>query len=213
MLGERLARLVSFEALKLAAGAVLISPYIPLIFMGEEYGEESPFLYFVSHSDPDLIAAVREGRKSEFQDFKWAGVSPDPQSPETFLRSMLGWEKRREGRHKVLLEFYRRLIQLRKGIPALSNTDRKSIEVSGVEKIILLRRWRDESHVFCIMNFHEENITFHAQLPNGSWKKILDSSDEIWGGFGSSLPGMIEPGQELTIRPHGFALYEMKAQA
>jgi maltooligosyltrehalose trehalohydrolase len=208
MLGERLARLVSFEALKLAAGAVLLSPYIPLIFMGEEYGEESPFLYFVSHSDPDLIAAVREGRKSEFQDFKWEGVPPDPQSPETFLRSRLRWEKRREGRHKVLFEFYRRLIQLRKGIPALSNPDRNNIEVSGMEKIILLRRWCDESHVFCIMNFHEENIIFHAHLPNGRWKKILDSSDEMWGGSGSSLPGMIEKEQELTIRPLGFALYE-----
>jgi len=210
MLGERLARLVSFEALKLAAGAVLLSPYIPLIFMGEEYGEESPFLYFVSHSDPDLIAVVREGRKAEFQDFKWQEEPPDPQSPETFLQSRLRWEKRREGRHKVLLEFYRRLIQLRKGIPALSNPDRKSIEVSGMaeEKLIFLHRRCDESYMFCIMNFHEENIVFHAQLPNGSWKKILDSSDEIWGGSGSSLPGIIEPGQELTIRPLGFALYE-----
>ena len=208
MFGERLARLVSFEALKLAAGAVLLSSYIPLIFMGEEYGEESPFLYFVSHSDPDLIAAVREGRKMEFQDFKWEGVPPDPESHETFLRSRLGWEKRREGRHKVLFEFYRRLIQLRRVIPALSNPDRNNIEVSGMEKIILLRRWCDESHVFCIMNFHEENIVFHVQPPNGSWKKIFDSSDEMWGGSGSSLPGMVEKEQELTIRPLSFALYE-----
>jgi len=208
MLGERLARLVSFEALKLAAGAVLLSPYIPLIFMGEEYGEESPFLYFVSHSDPDLIAAVREGRKAEFQEFQQKGEPPDPQSHETFLRSRLRWGKRREGRHKVLFEFYRRLIQLRRVIPALSNPDRNSIEVSVMEKIILLRRWCDESHVLCIMNFHEENIIFHAQLPNGRWKKILDSSDEIWGGSGSSLPGMIEKEQELTIRPLGFVLYE-----
>lgn len=208
MLGERLVKLVSFEALKLAAGAVLLSPYIPLLFMGEEYGEESPFLYFVSHSDPDLIAAVREGRKAEFQDFRWEGEPPDPQSPETFLKSRLRWEKRREGRHKVLLEFYRRLIRLRKGIPALLNPDRKSIEVSGMEKLILLRRWCDESHVFCIMNFHEEDIVFHAHLPDGSWERIFDSSDEIWSGSGSSLPGMMEKEQELTIRPLSFALYE-----
>ncbi|MEA1943754.1 MAG: malto-oligosyltrehalose trehalohydrolase [Euryarchaeota archaeon] len=214
MLGERLARLVSFEALKLAAGAVLLSPYIPLIFMGEEYGEESPFLYFVSHSDPDLIAAVREGRKAEFQDFKWQEEPPDPQSHETFLRSRLRWEKRGEGRHKVLLEFYRRLIQLRRLIPALSNPERKSIEVSGMEeeKLVFLRRWHDESQVLCIMNFNRRDITFHAHLPNGRWKKILDSSDEIWSGSGSSLPGMIEKGQELTIRPLGFALYEMKVR-
>jgi len=208
MLGERLSKLVSFEALKLAAGAVLISPYIPLIFMGEEYGEESPFLYFVSHSDPDLVAAVREGRKMEFQDFKWGGVPPDPQSRETFLRSRLGWEKRREGRHNVLIEFYRRLIQLRRTISALSNPDRNSLDVSGMDKIILLRRWCDESHVFCVMNFHCEDIVFHAPIPNGRWKKIFDSSDEIWSGSGSSLPKMIAGGQELTIRPLSFALYE-----
>ncbi len=63
MLGERLATLVPFDALKLAAGAVLLSPYIPLLFMGEEYGEESPFLYFTSHLDPDLAEAVRRGRR------------------------------------------------------------------------------------------------------------------------------------------------------
>jgi maltooligosyltrehalose trehalohydrolase len=208
MLGERLAKLVSFDALKLAAGAVLLSPYIPLIFMGEEYGEESPFLYFVSHSDPDLIAAVREGRRMEFQDFKWGGVPPDPQSRETFLQSRLRWDARREGRHKVLFEFYRRLIQLRRTIPALSNLNKNNLDVLGVEKVILLRRWHGESHVFCAMNFHYEDIVFHVPLPNGRWKKILDSSDEIWSGSGSSLPEMVEGGQELTIRPLGFALYE-----
>ncbi|MBD3290350.1 malto-oligosyltrehalose trehalohydrolase, partial [candidate division KSB1 bacterium] len=73
MMGERLSHLISFEGLKLAAGVLLLSPYIPLIFMGEEYGESSPFLYFVSHGDPNLIKAVREGRKSEFKSFRWKG--------------------------------------------------------------------------------------------------------------------------------------------
>ena len=78
MFGERLSGLVSFEALKLAAGAVFLSPYIPLLFMGEEYGEESPFLYFVSHSDPALVRAVREGRKNEFKAFSWQQGPPRP---------------------------------------------------------------------------------------------------------------------------------------
>lgn len=92
--GERLSRLISFDGLKIAAGMVILSPYIPLLFMGEEYGEDIPFLYFVSHSDPDLVKAVREGRKHEFRSFRWEGEPPDPQDTETFLRSEIVWGKR-----------------------------------------------------------------------------------------------------------------------
>src|SRR5262249_23569043 len=77
--GERLTALTDFEGLKLAAGLVLLSPYVPLLFMGEEYGETSPFLYFVSHGDPALIDAVRRGRREEFKKFAWQGEPPDPQ--------------------------------------------------------------------------------------------------------------------------------------
>ena len=78
MKGERLSQLISFEGLKLAAGAIILSPYIPLLFMGEEYGEEVPFTYFVSHSDPELIQMVRQGRKQEFKHFHYDGEPPDP---------------------------------------------------------------------------------------------------------------------------------------
>ena len=70
MLGERPSQLVSFEMQKLMAGAVMSSPYLPMLFMGEEWGELNPFLYFVSHSDSDLIDAVRQGRKKEFAAFQ-----------------------------------------------------------------------------------------------------------------------------------------------
>jgi maltooligosyltrehalose trehalohydrolase len=80
MLGERLSALLSFEAKKLAACAVLLSPYVPLFFMGEEYDEPAPFLYFISHEDEALVRAVRDGRKAEFAAFKWQGEPPDPQS-------------------------------------------------------------------------------------------------------------------------------------
>ncbi len=214
VLGERLSTIVSFEALKLAAGAVVLSPYIPLLFMGEEYGEESPFLYFISHSDPDLINAVREGRKEEFKAFNWKVEPPDPQSPDTFLKSKLKWEKRREGKFKVLLDFYRRLIQLRKEIPALSNLER-NIEVSGTEEERLLhfRRWHNKSQIICIMNFNRKNLNFRISLPNGRWRKVLDSSDQEWMGPGSSLPKEIELDQNLNIKPLSFALYKMEALA
>lgn len=82
--GDRLTSRQSLEKLKLAAGVVILSPFIPLLFMGEEYGEKSPFQYFVSHSDEDLIEAVRNGRREEFASFQWEGEIPDPQAESTF---------------------------------------------------------------------------------------------------------------------------------
>ena len=101
---KRLTALVDFEALKLAAGATLLSPYIPLLFMGEEYGETAPFLYFVSHGDPDLVRAVREGRKREFADFHDLGEPPDAESPATFNQSTLNWDLLNQGKHRRLWE-------------------------------------------------------------------------------------------------------------
>jgi maltooligosyltrehalose trehalohydrolase len=212
MLGERLSTLVSFEALKLAAGTVLLSPYVPLLFMGEEYGEESPFLYFVNHSDPDLVRAVREGRKAVFKSFRWQGEPPDPQSLETFLRSKLRWERRKEGKQKVLLTFYQKLIQLRKKNPALSYLERKGLNVFGIEKekLLLLQRKHRENQVYCMMNFNPLEIVYRANLPKAGWKKIIDSAEERWMGPGSSMPHRIDQEKELSIKPLSFALYELE---
>ena len=208
--GERLSKLVSFETLKLAAGMVLLSPYIPLLFMGEEYGEESPFLYFVNHSNPDIIAGIREGRKRKFKAFRWIGEPPDPQSLETFLQSKLKWEKRTKGKHKVLLEFYRLLIQFRKDLPAIKNLDKKSLDVFAMEeeKLIFIRRWHEQSQGISVMNFNTKDVSFRSCFPYGRWGKVMDSSDKKWMGAGPLLPLKIEQEEELTIRPLSFALYE-----
>jgi len=210
MLGERLATLASFEGLKLAAGTVLLSPFIPLLFMGEEYGEESPFLYFTSHSDPDLIDAVRDGRKGEFHAFQWQGEPPDPQSLEAFSQCKLTWEKREQFTHKVLLDFYRKLIRLRRGIPALAYLSKETLEVSGMEeeRLLFLHRWYNQSQVFCVMNFNTTDITAGIRLPRGRWKKILDSSEKKWGGPGSLMPKTWESGTTITTKPLSFALFE-----
>jgi maltooligosyltrehalose trehalohydrolase len=208
-LGERLSQLLSFERLKLAAGAVLLSPYVPLLFMGEEYGEDAPFLYFVSHSDAELIEAVRKGRKEEFKAFHWQDEPPDPQSVETFLRSKLQWEKRKGERHLLLLNFYKTLIKLRRDIPALSYLDKDSLEVTELGKIILTQRCKmeDHSHVFCLFNFNHTDTTLPAGAPEGRWKKILDSSETIWGGSGTWLPEQITPDEKLTLRANGCAVF------
>lgn len=210
MLGERLSHLVSFEALKLAAGALLLSPNIPLIFMGEEYGEEAPFLYFVSHTDHDLVEAVRQGRKREFADFHAEGEFIDPFDVKTFNKSKLQWEKRQEGKHKALLELYKYLIQLRRTIPALQKLDKQNLEATAIEadKLLFLRRWNHNNQIFAIMNFNSKDVSFKATPPNGNWHKILDSAEPKWMGAGSTLPEQLASDQELAIKAHSFVLYQ-----
>jgi maltooligosyltrehalose trehalohydrolase len=117
--GDRLSALVPPEALKLAAALLLLAPFVPMLFMGEEYGEVAPFLYFVSHSDPDLVQAVRRGRREEFASFGWTGEVPDPQSEGTFARSRLHFELGNEGEHAKLRAMYRELLAIRREEPAL----------------------------------------------------------------------------------------------
>ncbi|OHB34153.1 MAG: hypothetical protein A2Y09_05140 [Planctomycetes bacterium GWA2_39_15] len=180
--------------------------------MGEEYGEESPFLYFISHSDPTLIEAVRQGRKAEFHNFSWKEEPPDPQSVETFLKSKIDWEKRFEGYHKVLLDFYKKLITLRKTIPALSHLDKKSLCVDGLEeeKILFVKRWKDSDHVFLIFNFNTTDVKITPSISEGAWNKVLDSSEKKWNGLGSLLKYELTSGDEIIIRGHSLVMYNMK---
>lgn len=211
MQGERLSSLVSFEALKLAAGCVILSPYLPLLFMGEEYGETAPFLYFVSHSDPGLIEAVRNGRKEEFRAFGWEGEPPDPQDERTFLASELHWEERTKGSHGTLLRFYKQLIALRTRTPALFELERERTEVQdcAAEKILTMRRRSGDgkSRVCVLLNFMANDVSFQATLPEGPWERILDSSDGMWEGPGAVLPGRLGNGDKVTMRGHSIAVY------
>ena len=211
MNGERLGQLVDFEALKVAAGAMLVSPFVPLIFMGEEYGETSPFPYFVSHQDRGLIEAVRQGRKSEFEAFRWREEPPDPQDEATFLRSRVHWEVRKAGAHKQLLDFYRQLLRVRKQFCALASGDMSRVEATAFEdeKALVLRRWADGQQVLACFNFGENPAHVRIDLREKSWRKVLNSRDQSWGGPGSSLPECLASGgdQSLTIEPSCFALY------
>jgi maltooligosyltrehalose trehalohydrolase len=214
MFGERLSNLVPLESLKLTAGIVLLSPYIPLLFMGEEYGEDQHFLYFVNHSDAELIEAVRKGRKQGFNAFKWQGDLPDPQSVQTFLKSKIEWGKRYQGKHRVLLDYYKNLIKLRRDIPALSNLDKDSLDVFGFEdeKLLFMRRWKDEGEVFSIFNFNNTDVRFAAPSIVGVWEKLLDSSENTWNGPGTFLPERITQGEEMTVRSQSLALYIKEIQ-
>ncbi|MCP4650667.1 MAG: malto-oligosyltrehalose trehalohydrolase [PVC group bacterium] len=208
--GERLSRLISFEGLKLSAATVMFSPYVPLLFMGEEYAESAPFLYFVSHSDDDLIASVRKGRKEEFSAFKWKGEASDPQQEETFLDSKLNWGKRNEGDGNILLHWYKELIALRTRLPAFIYGGKDTMEVSTdkTAKIVFVRRWHVRHELSLIMNFSQEEVSFNPQISEGKWKKLIDSSDLKWMGKGALLPDNIMNSQKVKMPAWGFALYE-----
>ncbi|HMC21610.1 MAG TPA: malto-oligosyltrehalose trehalohydrolase [Thermoanaerobaculia bacterium] len=135
MHGERLSTLVSPEKVRLAAAVVILSPFLPMLFMGEEYGETAPFQYFTSHSDEDLINAVRRGRREEFDDFEWVGEAPDPHAEDTFLRSKLRWKE-----DASLRDFYRQLLRLRRETPALRSLDLRAVETRVEGNVVLVRR-------------------------------------------------------------------------
>lgn len=202
MQGDRLGRIVSFEALKMTAGIMLLSPNLPLLFMGEEYGETAPFPYFVSHSDPDLIEAVRRGRREEFTSFGWDGDPPDPQAEETFLRAKLRPELRHTpGTHSHLWEFYSRLIALRQSIGVLSTPDPARTEVFrvGLKRIGCIRRWSEIEDVCTIFHAGKTPVSARVPLSAGCWKKLVDSADIEWGGSNSTLAGTIDSDGEVVM--------------
>jgi maltooligosyltrehalose trehalohydrolase len=200
--GDRPSQSLSFEQLKLAAGTVLLSPYIPLLFMGEEYAETAPFQYFVSHGDPALIEAVREGRKKEFAEFGWVGDIPDPQSEATFLGCKLNWNLHAEGQHRVLWNFYQELLRLRRDIPVLANLDKDAMEVTPFtdQKVLLVRRWDASGQVLIVHSFDRIPASVNLPVPAGKWQTVLDSNEERWQGDGGATTDKPQSHGEIQLR-------------
>jgi len=211
MNSERLSHLAPFEALKLAAGIVLLSPFIPLLFMGEEYGETAPFPYFVSHSEPDLVEAVRKGRQDEFATFQWQGELPDPQDEATYSQAKLNHHLRRDGQHRVLLQFYKQLIQLRKETPALVCLSKDNMDIRAIEehKLLFLYRWKGDNEVMALFNLNNNQTSVTLPIPVGCWRKRLDSAEKHWRGKGSAIPEQLDSKREgsLAFTPWAFALF------
>jgi maltooligosyltrehalose trehalohydrolase len=209
--GQRLGRLLDLERLKLGAAALLLSPYVPLLFMGEEYGEDNPFYYFVSHTDEELIKAVREGRKEEFVNFNWNVEPPDPQSTETFTASKLSWEKRKQGKYRVLHQWYKELIHLRKTHPALQSFDKQDVHLQIQDQVLALYRKNQQHEVVCLFNFAEQAIPFTAKTIPAAWKLILNSNESKWQDPSQSTvvqPVSFKDGK-ITVPPLTILLYEL----
>ncbi len=194
MLGERLSALIEPAQLRLAAGVVLLAPYLPLLFMGEEYGETAPFLYFVSHGDPELVEAVRSGRAEEFAAFAWQGEPPDPQDEDTFRRSRLDASLRGREGHAQLLALYRALLRLRRELPALTGEPRdrgRVVEDPASGTLAVLRPGgEDTADVLCAYAFGEQPGRVRLAAPAGEWRALLESEDAAYGGAGARLGGV-----------------------
>ncbi len=201
MLSERLSSLVSFEALKLAAGVVLLSPFIPLLFMGEEYGEPRPFPYFVSHTDPDLVEAVREGRKREFEAFEWAGEPRDPQAEATFLAAKLDRRILEKKGNARLYAYYRQLLQLRKAIRTSLADGARQSEVMAWENpgALLKREWTSVGQMCLLFSFQDAPFDLDIPLPPGLWTTLLDSAAHEWNGPGSKTPAKIRSQGRVSV--------------
>lgn len=208
MLGERTSALTSFEMQKLLAAAVIASPFLPMLWMGEEYAEPQPFLYFVSHTDVELAEAVRKGRKAEFAAFHAQGEAPDPMDEETFRQSKLSWDLVHTEPHQTMLSWYQQLIRLRKDLPALRHLNRQNLHVEADEhkKTLLLYRWHENQHLVCLMNFSKGTQQVSAPGQVKAWRKVLDSADPSWKGP-TSAPEKVDAGEILNLCPESFLLY------
>jgi maltooligosyltrehalose trehalohydrolase len=173
--GDRLGALVGLDGARLAAAAVLTAPFVPLLFMGEEYGETHPFPYFVSHGDPELVEAVRTGRAEEFG--LGADTAPDPQAEATFASAKLDWAARDQAPHRELLDWYRALIALRRQRPALAALDSKALrtDVFEEQRALVLVREAGADAVGVVFGFDDDEREIELTLPGGPWTVLLDS--------------------------------------
>jgi maltooligosyltrehalose trehalohydrolase len=198
--GERLADLVDLQGLKMAAAVTLLSPFVPLLFMGEEYGEKRPFLYFTSHGDHDLIEAVRKGRRDEFAAFGWTEI-PDPQSEATFERSKLNYGTKDEAQHRILWNLYRELIALRKNFKLGGSKP----EVEWNERQQTIRLIYLETGLSVIYYFGVDALWLSALQDVHEASVILNSNDPQWCEPVAAAPAEQSP-EEIVLRRNSFVV-------
>lgn len=211
--GERLGHHLSLAQRKLAAATVLLSSFVPLLFMGEEYDEPHPFLYFTEHGDPDLVEAVRAGRQAEFPAWEWGEAAPDPQDVNTFERSKLDLALHEQGDHRSLHTFYRELLLWRRRLPVLTDpTACRDVSLWENERIIMLRARRDDESmddVVAVLSFADTEQQLTLPLPAGDWLKRLDASEPRFLGDVETAPASLSsPGKlDLTLPPYTVLLF------
>jgi maltooligosyltrehalose trehalohydrolase len=178
--GERLSMLLPAHQLKAIAALVLLSPFVPMLFQGEEWGAHTPFLYFTDHQDAELGRLVNEGRTREFQTFKWQGEVPNPQDERTFLRSKLDWSEISQPPHAELLDWHRQLIRLRRA------TARATPRTKPQVKFDAARDWLTYTHGALMARFNFSHEARKVPRPRGAWQRVLASG--LDGESDESMP-------------------------
>jgi maltooligosyltrehalose trehalohydrolase len=174
--GDRSSHLMSLGKQKIGAALVLVSPFLPMLFQGEEWGARTPFFYFTDYQEPELAKAVREGRCREFAAFGWKPEdTADPQARETFEQSRLNWDEISRPPHAETLDWNKQLIQLRRAEPDLSDGDLENVQVTFDEKERWLVMKRRSVSVIC--NFAERSQ--RIPISNGAAKILLASEKNI----------------------------------
>ena len=201
--GERMSLLVNFERQQIAAAAMFLSPYIPMLFMGDEYAEDQPFFYFSGYADPGMQQAIREGRKKEFEKFNGENEMPDPFADDTLERSKLQWHKRNNGQYKEMLEWHKKLIALRQTNPALQSFGKNDTEAYpvGQQAFILYRKSICKKHqLIALFNISDRAINTNTPGMHAAWKLLLQS--------GQGAPATTKPGEAITLAPLSVWIYE-----
>jgi maltooligosyltrehalose trehalohydrolase len=208
MRGERPGEHLSMQQLKLAAATALLSPYVPMLFMGEEYAESAPFPYFVSHGDAELIESVRRGRLGEFSSFALQGSPPDPQSEETFLSAKLDQEQRLRGEQRAIFDFYRELIRLRKECAPLARLSRENMQVITCEEeqVLVVNRSVDNVQLLCLFNYSDQTRVISPALVGGTMIVLLDSTGGLSPGSSVTVY-TTRPETYPTLAPFGVIIY------
>ncbi len=181
-----------------------------MLFMGQEYGDPAPFAYFVSHSDEQLVAAVRRGRKRDFASFAWAGKAPDPQAESTFESSRLDWSLRDQAPHRSLLEFHAELLRLRRSLwPSRSDEAGNGggalrdngYHVYADEDARLLVAGRNVAGAPWVALFLLRDAPGEVRVPlgEGKWVLVLDANETRFDGDGTTLPARIESNGHVAL--------------
>jgi maltooligosyltrehalose trehalohydrolase len=203
--GDRIASLVSPAQQRLGAAVVLLSGYVPLLFMGEEYGETRPFQYFVSHSDEALVQAVRDGRRREFAEFAWGGEVPDPQAEETFARSTLDGATPRTPEQRAVHALYRDLLALRREEPAL-RPGAANVRVDGAGAWV---RWtlapHDGGRTVCVVANVGDAPCAVPLASDDAWMPLLSTEAAAYGGAGPDAPAVRDG--SATLAPFACAVF------
>jgi malto-oligosyltrehalose trehalohydrolase len=194
-IGDRIAATLDPDLVKIGAGLVLTAPYTPMLFMGEEWGADTPWQYFTDHVDPWLAEAVAKGRREEFATHGWAATDvPDPQDPATFTSSKLDWSQPDQDAHKDIFAWYTELIALRRTRPELTDPrlDRVCADYNDQARWLVVHRGR---------------LRIAANL--GPSPQRLPLGALATGVLAASSPGVTLDGDTVAMPPATFAVIEV----